>query len=128
VDKRFGNNPVTVDFKQVTNFPWNKVYFGPYTIAEKVNKQLGLTWSNAHAIEMSDSFNLIVFVKGDKVVRYVELPRQYGDFDVLHKNEYSSDEAACIESFFSHLKTEKLYLEKPTDMAHARKLIAEYIE
>ncbi|QHZ59238.1 transposase [Brevibacillus sp. NSP2.1] len=34
---------------------------------------------------------------------------------------------ACVESFFSHLKTEKLYLEKTRDLAHARKLIAEYI-
>nr|WP_240436279.1 IS3 family transposase [Brevibacillus laterosporus] len=32
-----------------------------------------------------------------------------------------------MESFFSHLKTEKLYLEKPASQTEARKLITEYI-
>ncbi|MGF7050461.1 transposase InsO family protein [Paenibacillus sp. DS2015] len=35
---------------------------------------------------------------------------------------------ACIESFFSHLKAEKLYLHKPDSEASARRLIAEQIE
>jgi transposase InsO family protein len=37
-------------------------------------------------------------------------------------------ENACIESFFSHLKTEKLYLQKPDSEESARKLIVEHIE
>jgi putative transposase len=45
-----------------------------------------------------------------------------------HSRRGNCFDNACIESFFSHLKTEKLYLEKPKDMAHARQLIAEYIE
>ncbi|MBD3919922.1 IS3 family transposase [Paenibacillus sp. PR3] len=32
-----------------------------------------------------------------------------------------------MESFFSHLKAEKLYLERPHNEAEARKQIAEYI-
>lgn len=34
---------------------------------------------------------------------------------------------ACIESFFSHLKTEKLYLEKPENLEKAEHLVREYI-
>lgn len=34
---------------------------------------------------------------------------------------------ACIESFFSHLKTEKIYLNKPETLAQAEKQIEEYI-
>ncbi|HAJ4019726.1 TPA: IS3 family transposase, partial [Escherichia coli] len=45
-----------------------------------------------------------------------------------HSRRGNCFDNACVESFFSHLKTEKLYLEKPRDIAHARKLIAEYIE
>ena len=32
-----------------------------------------------------------------------------------------------LESFFSHLKTEKLYLEKPQNLEQARSQITEYI-
>ncbi|WP_340390697.1 IS3 family transposase [Paenibacillus sp. FSL F4-0100] len=32
-----------------------------------------------------------------------------------------------MESFFSHLKTEKLYLEKPQNLEQARSQITEYI-
>jgi putative transposase len=49
-------------------------------------------------------------------------------FTGSHSRRGNCFDNACIESFFSHLKTEKLYLEKPKDMAHARQLIAEYIE
>nr|WP_246021342.1 IS3 family transposase [Paenibacillus lentus] len=33
-----------------------------------------------------------------------------------------------MESFFSHLKTEQLYLKRPNDQHSARRLIEEYIE
>jgi putative transposase len=45
-----------------------------------------------------------------------------------HSRRGNCFDNACIESFFSHLKTEKLYLEKPDSAAAARKLIAEYID
>jgi transposase InsO family protein len=32
-----------------------------------------------------------------------------------------------MESFFSHLKAEKLYLEKPKNEAEARRMISDYI-
>jgi putative transposase len=44
-----------------------------------------------------------------------------------HSRRGNCFDNACVESFFSHLKTEKLYLEKPKDITDARKLIAEYI-
>jgi putative transposase len=45
-----------------------------------------------------------------------------------HSRRGNCFDNACIESFFSHLKTEKLYLEKPASEAMARKFIAEHIE
>ncbi|EST53006.1 integrase [Brevibacillus panacihumi W25] len=44
-----------------------------------------------------------------------------------HSRRGNCFDNACIESFFSHLKTEKLYLEKPNSEVAARKMIAEYI-
>lgn len=44
-----------------------------------------------------------------------------------HSRRGNCFDNACIESFFSHLKTEKLYLEKPNSEADARKMIADYI-
>jgi putative transposase len=45
-----------------------------------------------------------------------------------HSRRGNCYDNACIESFFSHLKAEKLYLEKPDSEAAARKQITEYIE
>lgn len=49
-------------------------------------------------------------------------------FTGSHSRRANCFDNACIESFFSHLKTEKLYLEKPKDTAHAHRLIAEYMK
>jgi len=45
-----------------------------------------------------------------------------------HSRRGNCFDNACIESFFSHLKSEKLYLQKPDSEGSARKLIAEHIE
>jgi len=58
---------------------------------------------------------------------YANLLQQL-DLTGSHSRRGNCFDNACVESFFSHLKTEKLYLEKPRDMAHARRLIAEYIQ
>lgn len=44
-----------------------------------------------------------------------------------HSRRGNCFDNACIESFFSHLKTEKLYLKKPKTEVAAREAIAEYI-
>ncbi|WP_435303371.1 IS3 family transposase [Paenibacillus amylolyticus] len=44
-----------------------------------------------------------------------------------HSRRGNCYDNACIESFFSHLKTEKLYLEKPQNLEQARIQITEYM-
>lgn len=44
-----------------------------------------------------------------------------------HSRRGNCYDNACVESFFSHLKTEKLYLERPNNEEQARIQIAEYI-
>jgi len=45
-----------------------------------------------------------------------------------HSKRGNCYDNACMESFFSHLKTEQLYLKRPNDEHAARRLIAEYID
>jgi hypothetical protein len=83
------NNPSQIDFNKVTNFKWDKLYiFTPYTPDEEITKQLGFKWkySNKTSIDYLDSINLLIFANGDRVVQYLELSRQYGDFDFIEKN------------------------------------------
>ena len=78
-------NPI-VAVSAVTDFAWDKLFiFGPYTPVEKIHAQLGLKWSEAEKthIDSSDTFYLLVFVKGSNVVRHVKLPRTVGDFQGL---------------------------------------------
>lgn len=44
-----------------------------------------------------------------------------------HSRRGNCYDNACIESFFSHLKTEKLYLEKPKNLKDATRMVAEYM-
>ncbi len=44
-----------------------------------------------------------------------------------HSRRGSCFDNACMESFFSHLKAEQLYLRKPNDMSTAKRLIADYV-
>lgn len=44
-----------------------------------------------------------------------------------HSRRGNCHDNACIESFFSHLKTEKLYLEHPKNYAQAAQMIEAYI-
>lgn len=44
-----------------------------------------------------------------------------------HSRRGNCFDNACVESFFSHLKTEKLYFERPQDFEQARNQIAVYI-
>lgn len=45
-----------------------------------------------------------------------------------HSRRGNCYDNACIESFFSHLKTEKLHLEKPKTITEASAMIADYVE
>ncbi|OYD08982.1 hypothetical protein [Paludifilum halophilum] len=69
----------------VTTFDWDRMYvFQPYTSAKEIRKKLGFDWAKAEetGIENSDTHQLVVFVQGDDVVRYVKVPRKAGTFSV----------------------------------------------
>ncbi|MED3726093.1 hypothetical protein U8V97_10295 [Priestia filamentosa] len=70
-----------IDFDQAFDFKWDNLYVFPgNTSVKEINKTLGFAWPNASStgISKSDSHQLIVFVKDNKVTRYAKVPSQYG--------------------------------------------------
>ena len=84
-----------VDINALTDFSWEKAYiFIPYTPKEHMTEKLGFNWKNSIGIDYRDDINLIVFVKDKTVVKYIELPRKYGDFDFKDiENEITPEDA-----------------------------------
>jgi hypothetical protein len=64
-------------------FQYEKVcILGPYTTNESAEQALGFFWDVQKETEISgnDGINLIVFIKENKVISYVEHSRGKGDF------------------------------------------------
>lgn len=64
-----------LDVSSLTDFEWDSLYvFTPYTTREAIDSALGFPWNHdaVARIEMLDSFNLLVFVHDQQVVRFVE--------------------------------------------------------
>ena len=75
-----------VNVSEVAAFAWDRLFvFPPYTSSAQVEKELGFRWSESARIESSDSFVLLVFVDGGRVVRFIEQPRSSGDFSPCHR-------------------------------------------
>ena len=64
--------------------------FPTYTSYESIYDALGFEWDQVYktGISYRDDITLLVFTKGDKVVRYIEYPKAYGDFSSLEKDVY----------------------------------------
>ncbi len=79
-----------IDLATIADFEWESLYiFGPYTPVDEIDRALGFRWNDARytRIDMLDGIALLVFVKGDEVVRYVEHPRNRGDFATVARPE-----------------------------------------
>jgi len=79
-----------IDFVALTDFQWERLYiFDPYTTVDEIHRALGFRWNAAAStgIDKLDGIALLVFVEGDEVVRYVEHPRNRGDFVPLARPE-----------------------------------------
>jgi hypothetical protein len=60
----------------IAPFDWERLFiFRPYSQAAAVEQELGFSWSQSDRIEMLDRFALLVFVSDQRVVRFVEQPR-----------------------------------------------------
>lgn len=84
-------NTATIDFKDIVKEEWDSMFIFPtYTSYETIYDALGFEWDEVYktGISYRDDITLLVFTNGDKVVRYVEYPKVYGDFSSLEKDVY----------------------------------------
>jgi hypothetical protein len=66
------------DFAAETPIAWDRMYvFGGYSPREKVEQDLGFAWPEYEdtSIHWSDSVNLVVFARGNRVMTWFEQPR-----------------------------------------------------
>ena len=72
-----------IDFSKTVPFEYEKVcILGPYTRNESAEQTLGFFWDVEKETDISgnDGINLIVFIKKNKIISYVEHSRGKGDF------------------------------------------------
>lgn len=85
------SNKTVIDFKDIIKEDWDSMFvFEPYTSYEEIYDALGFEWDEVYktGISYRDDINLLLFVKDNKVARYIEYPTAYGDFSKLDKEVY----------------------------------------
>lgn len=84
-----------IDFTELTNFEWDTMYiFTPYTNPKDILEEDNITaYHSKFNIEINDTINMIGFVKANKLVQFVELPRIYGGMDLTNPIKFSKEES-----------------------------------
>ncbi|MFC0471650.1 hypothetical protein ACFFHM_14400 [Halalkalibacter kiskunsagensis] len=102
IDRRMDEIPLSggerdIDFLALTDFEWDQAYiFPPYTTTGEVKGKLGFSWNHRTGIEYRDDINVIVFVKDNRVKKYIELSRKYGDFNEARIEKGFTPEDATV--------------------------------
>lgn len=83
-----------IEFSKLTDFPWDTMYiFTPYSKPENILKTDGISsYDSNFNIELLDNINMIAFVKANKLVAFIELPRNYGGADLTKYVIFSKEE------------------------------------
>ncbi len=102
-DGGLGNGILRMNY--VTRFSWDRFYiFGPGTKGADIEKALGFPWSDGEelATDLKEGENLLVFVKNDRVKRYVQYQGR-GDF--VERNKPLTPHNAVFQAVISNGKT-----------------------
>lgn len=90
------NDGQEVSLKDSTDFRWDSIYiFTPYSNPNEMKEIRGMN-SMDTSIKYNDTINLLVFVEDLKVIKYVEIPRNKGDFSLVTRKEFKANEAVFI--------------------------------
>jgi hypothetical protein len=83
-----------------TGFDWTEVHiFPPYSTVDQIEVEIWTRWPRfaSNAIETDDSITLLVFMDGDRLVRWVEIGRGIADYsDVAAGSPYTPETAVFI--------------------------------
>ncbi|MCT4617872.1 MAG: hypothetical protein N4A62_00530 [Marinisporobacter sp.] len=99
-----------IDFSKITDFEWDRMYIlHPYTPVDMVFEEEGIKIPNNNFnVEYFESINMLAFIKEDRLVTFVEIPRDIcrAKFD---KNVIRFNKG---EAKFDILKEEKMIVFK----------------
>jgi len=86
-----------IALKDFTAFAWTEVHiFSPYTPIEEISAATGSRWPllASSRIETDDGITLLVFMDGDRLVRWVEIDRGIADYsDVAGGSPFTRETA-----------------------------------
>jgi ABC-type amino acid transport substrate-binding protein len=86
-----------IDISTITPFKWEKLYFfSPYSTAEQIFATLGFSDDIKSFISYDDGIILFIFVKENKVVQYMDYPRNPDFNSVVRELGYSPSEAIFV--------------------------------
>ena len=95
-DQFNGTGRSSIDLMQAVPTAWDRVcVLGPYSLDEDAERTLGFKWpvESRTDIEEGDGIALLLFVRNDTVVEYVDYPRDQGDFSGLASQCFKSSNA-----------------------------------
>jgi hypothetical protein len=90
----------SVDLAAAVPGNWDRVcILGPYSNDIAATETLGFEWPAERLtdIEISDSISLLIFVKENAVLNYIEHPRRSGDFSNLRDRCFSRDNSKFVQ-------------------------------
>jgi hypothetical protein len=99
INKNFElNNREKINLSEAVSGEWNRLFiFHPYTTEKMISETLGFKWDEKTSIHSHDGISLLVFTKDRKIVKYIEHPRNQGDFSNLYLKEgYERSEAKFV--------------------------------
>lgn len=86
-----------IDISTITSFEWEKLYlFSPYSTPEQIFKTLGFSDDIKSFISYDDGIILFVFVNNNKVVQYMDYPRNPDFNPVVRESGYNPSEAIFV--------------------------------
>lgn len=110
IENNWQNGVKEINLKDVTEFEWEKVYiFQPYTQKEFIDEKLGFDFEDNEesGIEYYDNITLLIFVEGDKVVFFHDLPNTIADLSAITDGSFYKRN----EAIFDVLKTQEGWYE-----------------
>jgi hypothetical protein len=91
------NESKKIDFSKIDYFLWNELLIlSPYKNIKETEKRYKIDLSDAdNSIEINDNINTIIFLNEKKIVKQINLSRQFGNF-IFTKNPIVKDSAIFI--------------------------------
>jgi hypothetical protein len=80
-----------LDLREMMRFDWDRlIVLPPYSTAELVSSKLGFSWDGwkKSISQVQDQYVLLVFVSGQEVAAWLDLPSDRGDFQPLIERGY----------------------------------------